>query len=362
MRMPDMNLFAASKLHPDVHLEGRPGMVVGVLANGRVASWQARGRTELGTDGTPLTSGTIFYVASVAKQFTAACIAICERSGSIRIASSIRHYLPELPACFDRVTVEHLLSHIGGVPAADPLASARGLSKNWWDGRGLWDLIGVLCDAQALAAAPGEAYRYSNEGYWLLAGAIERANGQTFARCAQEQLFEPLGMAHSRFRDDPDSPQPGLATGHAVGGDKLIPVRTRFHGVGDGGLLTSLSDLAKWDLFWSGRSPLGATIPARLTAQGRLNDGSKLQYAWGVSIRKHRGFPIIGHGGNYIGYQAKFVRFPEQDFSVACVANADDIDVDKAGIALADAVLGGNADLSAPSWAQTLSADGRAGD
>lgn len=68
---------------------------------------------------------------------------------------------------------------------------------------------------------------------------------------------------------------------------------SRFHGVGDGGLLTTLGDLARWDLFWLGRSALGPALPAKLIEQGRRNDGAALCYAWGVSARSHRGVRIL---------------------------------------------------------------------
>jgi len=77
----------------------------------------------------------------------------------------------------------------------------------------------------------------------------------------------------------------------------------------------------------------------------------------GVSIRTHRGAPIISHGGSFVGYLSKLVRFPEQDFSVACLANADDVDVDGLSLALADEVLRGVADMAAPSWADSVRDD-----
>lgn len=358
-----MNLAAAGDfpLHGWVESDARPGVVIGVLANGNVTSWQARGRMGLASADLCLMPATTFYVASVAKQFTAACVALCAQRGSLGPGLSIRHFLPELPGFFDPVTLRHLLSHSGGVPAADPLAAAHGLAENWWEGRGLWDLIAALAEAPALGAPPGAAYRYSNEGYWLLAAAVERAGGAPLARFAQENLFAPLAMTRSRFRDDPDAAQPGLVIGHAARDGGFVPIHTRFHGVGDGGLLTDLEDLARWDLFWSGRSALGPELPRQMTSRGRLNDGVTLQYAWGVSLRDHHGQPIIGHGGSYLGYLAKFVRFPTRNFSVACLANADDIDVDAIAMALADRVLGRYCDRAQPSWAQTLSADGRAG-
>ena len=356
------NLSAASNfdLTAWVQDNDRPGCVVAVLSGGLVASWAARGFARATAGGHTLTPETVFYVASLSKQFTAACLACLQADGLIDVAASIRNFLPELPPAFDTVTLGHLLHHTSGVPDADPLATIRGLGSDWWNGRGLWDQIDVLTDAKTLLSVPGDRYRYSNEGYWLLAGAIERVGAESLAAFAAKRLFQPLGMYNSHFRDDPDTPQPGLALGHSVGAGSIRPVVTRYHGVGDGGLLTTLEDLARWDLFLSGRSALNSDLPARLRVQGRRNDGALLHYAWGVSVRSHRGAKIISHGGNYIGYVAKLVRFPAYDFSVACLANADDIDVDGLSMATADAVLGDLADLSQPSWTGTIRDDGLA--
>ena len=353
------NLLAAEgfDLTPWISRDDGPGAVAAVLSGGRVQSWAGRGRTTVGADTPQLTPETIFYAASVSKQFTAACVALCEADGLLDVTASVRAYLPELAALFESIALDHLLHHLSGLPRGRDLRAAPVVDGDWWDGQGLWDLIGILAHETGLAAAPGERYLYSNAGYWLLAASVERTSGQRFGDFARERLFEPLGMTHSRFRDDPDAPQPGLVLGHAFKDGAFTPIHTRFHGVGDGGLLTNLEDLAAWDVFWSGRSPLGAALPARLTDRGRRNDGASLYYAWGISQRTHRGAASLSHGGSYIGYLSKLVRFPEQDFSIACLANADNVDVDALAMALADTVLEGVADPAAPSWADSVRDD-----
>jgi CubicO group peptidase (beta-lactamase class C family) len=356
------NLQAAADLdlRPWVRDEAGPGVIAAILAGGQVTSWASRGRVTLGDQAERLTPRTVFYVASVSKQFTAACVMACEADRGIEIDASIRRYLPELPALFESITIRHLLHHLGGLPhgGAGGLTAAPKADGDWRDGLGLWDLIGLLAKEPALLSPPGERYAYSNCGYWLLAAAVERASGESFAAYARQRLFEPLGMGDSRFRDAPDAPQPGLAPAHLRKGDGYAPVFTRFHGVGDGGLLTTVQDLAKWDVFWSGGSRLGPDLPPRMLQQGRRNDGAELVYARGVSVRRHRGVPIISHGGSFLGYQSKLVRFPDQNFSICALANADDIDTDALCIALADSALSDFIDEREPSWAETFREDG----
>ena len=336
-----------------------PGVIAGLFAGGKMVSWTSVGRTSISADAERLSPRTVFYVASVSKQFTAACVTACEVDGVLDVDASIRRHLPELPKLFQPITLRHLLHHLGGLPhgGAGGLAAAPAGDGDWRDDLGLWDLIGFLAQEPTLSTPPGESYSYSNCGYWLLAAAVERVSGEPLAAFARRRLFAPLGMLDSRFRDMPDVPQPGLALGHMLRDDVYKPIVTRFHGVGDGGLLTTMDDLAKWDAFWSGASPLGAVLPARMLHQGRRNDGAALDYARGVSVRRHRGIPINSHGGSFLGYRSKLVRFPDQDFSVCALTNADDLDVDGLCIALADQALAALIDRREPSWAETFRED-----
>ncbi|MGA0604278.1 serine hydrolase domain-containing protein [Caulobacter sp. KR2-114] len=358
MAKVDLTAAARFDLRPWIGDDDRPGAVAAVLSGGQVASWTARGVEGDGSNRL-LTPDTVFYVASVSKQFTAACVGLCGADGLLDVDDPARRSIPELSPAFDPVTLRHLLHHLGGLPRGEAaVGEALGLPADWWHGGGLWEMISVLTKVTDLPQARGVGYAYSNAGYWLLAATVARASGQRFGDFARTRLFGPLGMAATRFRDDPTVEQPGLVTGHNAQPDGgITPNHTQFHFIGDGGLLTTLSDLARWDVFWTGRSALGPDLPAWLLRAARRTDGAWLYYRRGVSVRPHRGVPIISHGGSFVGYLSKLVRFPDQDFSVACLANADDVDVDSLSLALADTVLRDVADLTAPSWADSVRDD-----
>ncbi len=354
--MTEPDLAAAGRLDLSAIDPAGPGLVAGVARGGELTSVAMSGRETAA--GLRLTEDTVFYTASLAKQVTAACLGILEAAGALRMNDSIRRHVRGLPQGFEPVTLAHLVHHTSGV------AAPRGLEPYapgaWWLRAGPADALAELVRTARFDTPPGAAYRYANEGYWLLAAAIEEASAHTLAQLAEWRLFAPLGMSRSRFRDRPEVARPGLAIGHATGGEGPQPIHTGFHVVGDGGFLTTLRDLARWDLFWSGRSVLGPDLPLRLTRPGVLNDGAILQYAWGVSLRRHRHKPIISHGGDFLGYRAKFVRFPAEDFAVLVLANSYAIDADGYALRLADLVLENQLDRTAPTWAETLRADARA--
>ncbi len=342
------------------HTGTGPGFVLGLVAPGSVLWWRACGRARLAPSAAPLDPASVFYVASLSKQFTAACVALLVSEGAVGLDDRIRGFLPELPECFAPVRVRHLIHHIAGVPSAETLAAELGLATDWWEGRGLWECIDLLSTVRALVFRPGDAYAYSNEGYWLLAGLVERVATTTLGRFARERLFVPLSMTQSRFRECPDVPQPGLVDGHAIAPSGLVEaVTTRFHAVGDGGLLTTLTDLAQWDRVFSDEHPLGEEIPTLMLRRGRLNDGSSVHYAWGLSVREHHGARIVSHGGNFIGFEAKCVRFPEYGVNVVCLANLEGLDVDGLALTAANTLLADVLDFGGPSWRETLPPDGR---
>ena len=337
-----------------------PGFILGVVESGSVLWWRACGRARLEPDTEPLDPSSVFYVASLSKQFTAACVALLVSEGAVGLDDRIRRFLPELPECFAPVCVQHLIHHIAGVPSAGTMAAEVGLGTDWWEGRGLWECIDLLSTARALAFRPGDAYAYSNEGYWLLAGIVERVTKTTLGRFAHDRLFVPLSMTQSRFRECPDVPQPGLVDGHTIAPSGSIEaVRTRFHAVGDGGLLTTLADLARWDRVFGEEHPLGDELAVQMLQQGRLNDGSTVHYAWGLSVREHHGARIVSHGGNFIGFEAKCVRFPEYGVNVVCLANLEGLDVDGLALTAANTLLAAVLDFGEPSWRETLLPDGR---
>ena len=358
---PAADLAAAWRLDLGPGPHDGPGLVAGLVSGGEVRSAIMVGRESFGETYNRLGPDTVFYVASVSKQFTAACLALLEASGALSLTDSIRRHVRGLPQDFEAVQLSHLLHHTSGVEAPRQLGAVQ--PNVWWMDVGLDDVIRDMVLRGAVVSVPGETHVYANEGYWLLAAAVQGASGESLAAFAEQRIFRPLGMSRTGFRDRPAPlPRPGVAVGHSPHLGQLKPVSTGFHVVGDGGLMTTLQDLARWDLFWSGRSNLGAELPRRMTRPGVLNDGSVLQYAWGVSVRRHRHKPIISHGGLFIGYRAKFVRFPEQDFSVVVLANAETVEVDGIALRLADMALEGQIDPAAPGWNETLRPDGRAQD
>jgi CubicO group peptidase (beta-lactamase class C family) len=121
----------------------------------------------------------------------------------------------------------------------------------------------------------------------------------------------------------------------------------RFHAVGAGGLWTTAADLATWSANLSRDRLTDGWLADRLVTRGTLDDGTPIHYAWGLSVRTHRGLPIVSHGGTFPGWEAKMVRFPTEDLTVIVLANRDDLDVSARAFGLADDRLADRLDPAA---------------
>jgi CubicO group peptidase (beta-lactamase class C family) len=310
-----------------------PGHLLAVIRAGEVERVDVVGVANADT-GDPLTSDAIFYIGSLAKQFVAACIVLLADEGRLAMADPIRIYLPELPAWADRVTIEHLVHHTGGLPP--PPYFDEGPPLGGVPAWGTQDRLARILTIDELPDEPGTIYRYSNHGYTLLGEAVARASGSSLAAFARDRLFAPLGMTDTFFRDA-ETPLPDRAArGHFEAADGATYVEpARFHAVGAGGLWTTVADLARWDAAFYDPS----SIAPCLTARGALNDGTPIHYAWGLSVRTHRGVPIHSHGGSFPGWLSKMVRFPTERATVLVLANHEALDVSALAFDTADEVL-----------------------
>ncbi|MGZ8613403.1 MAG: serine hydrolase domain-containing protein [Actinomycetota bacterium] len=295
----------------------------------------------------PVAADSIFYVGSIAKQFVAACIALLERDGALTLTDPVSRFVPRLPAWGDRVSIRHLVHHTSGVKERSrqgPGVPASGVPA--W---GNEELLEALRAVEDLDFEPGSRYGYSNRGYLLLAEVVASASGATLTDVAHESVFEPLGMRDTFFRER-DTPLPErTARGHFEADDGNVHVEpARFHAVGAGGLWTTVNDLAAWSANFDDDRLTDGWLPERLTTRGTLDDGSLIHYAWGLSVRTHRGLPIVSHGGNFPGWESKMVRFPAERTTVIVLANWEDLDVSAMAFRLADEALADRLDHDAP--------------
>ena len=316
-----------------------PGCAVGVYQDDRVVYQRAFGMANLDHD-VALTPASVFHVASVSKQFTAAAILLLAAEGKLSIDDEVRKYIPELPDFRQRITIRQLANHTSGIRDQWSLLGLAG----WRYSRDLItddDVMEMLSRQKDLNFAPGERHLYSNSGYTLLAIVVSRVSGQSFRDFTTERIFKPLGMLDTHFRDNFSEIVKHQAYGYAASRGTFQLSVTNFDTAGATSLLTTVGDLARWHQNFDAPRVGGDALIRGLLERGVLSGGQKIDYAFGVVHGTYRGVPTVSHGGADAGYRAAFVRFPEQRFGIATLCNLASANPTELSYRVADIYLAG---------------------
>jgi len=297
-----------------------PGCALGVVREGKLVYERGYGMADLDHD-IANTPRTVFHIASMSKQITAAAVVLLVQRGKVGLDDPVKKYIPELPDFETPVTVRQLIHHVSGLRDQWSLLIMSGwrLSEDVVRDEDVLDLVSRM---KALNFKPGERHLYSNTGYTLLAQIVKRVSGKSFRQFTTEEVFEPLGMKDTHFRDDHQETVKGVAYGYAqVGGvwKQSIP---HYDTVGASSLLTTVEDWVKWDRNFDEPKVGGAALVSQMLEPYTLNSGEKTDYRFGLASGKQRGLQTVGHGGADAGYRSNYVRFPLQKLSVTCLCNA----------------------------------------
>ncbi|HBR10445.1 TPA: penicillin-binding protein [Candidatus Acetothermia bacterium] len=313
-----------------------PGCILGIIERGRMMYNRGYGMADLEHD-IPITSKTVFRIASTSKQFTAMCIVLLAEEGRIALDDDIRKYLPEIPQYESSITIRHLLHHTSGIRDYLDLMGLAGMRENdyYTDD----EVLAMLARQKKLNFKPGDQYLYSNAGYFLLSMIVQRAGDKSLRNFAAEKIFQPLGMSSTHFCDDHTMIVKDRAIGYSPVDDSGYRINmTTLDIVGDGGILTTVEDLFLWDQNFY-RPKLGKDSITHLLSPGKLNNGERLDYACGLIIRDYKGLKMVSHGGAFVGFRAEMIRFPAQEFTVICLANVSSINPHQLALQVADLYL-----------------------
>jgi len=313
------------KLFAQWNRSDSPGCSLGVSRNGAVVYERGYGMANLEL-GVPITPASVFHVASVSKQFTAMSILLLAQRGQLSLDDEVRKYITEWADHGSRLTIRHLLTHTSGLRDAFLLEGLAPPREDVVDRNDA--IVKILARARGLNFTPGTEYQYNNGGYTLLANIVKRVSGQSLRAFADANIFNPLGMTHTHFHDDPTMIVPNRASGyHLDAGGLQVAIRGDPGGiVGNAGLFTTARDLLLWEQNFADVRVGEPALVAAMQTPTVLTSGDTSLYGFGLEIGEYRGLRTIGHGGGDPGYRAYVVRYPDQGLAVAVLCNLDDID------------------------------------
>ena len=314
-----------------------PGCSIGVVRDGKFVYRKSYGAASLEL-GVPLTSQSVFYLASVSKQFTAASVALAAEQGHLSLDDNVRKWIPELPDYGHPITLRQMLHHTSGLRDF--------LTLEYISGREIADLsspdyvLKLLVQQKELNNIPGAEFVYSNSNYFLLGVVVKRATGKSLAEFAAQNIFQRLGMMNTRYYDDNKLVIANRVAAYEPAKTGFsVDWSTAFDIVGSGGVMSNVDDLLLWNNNFYANKLGEGTLVSELESQGVLNNGKKINYALGLWLDEYRGLRTIDHDGATFGYRTALLQFPDQHFGVIELCNVADADVSGLARKIADIYL-----------------------
>ena len=297
-----------------------PGCAVGADVKGQPAVRAVYGMADLEHD-VPITLDTIFEVGSVSKQFTAAAVLLLARDGKLSLDDKVRTYIPEMPDVAANITIRQMLNHTAGLRDWGSLAAIEGWPRTTRVHTHA-HVLDFVSRQRMLNFEPGTRWSYSNTGYNLAAILVARVSGMSFADFTKTRIFDPLGMKATSWRDD----HTRIVKSRAIAYDEqkgVFSTLMPFENVhGNGGLLTTVGDLLKWNTNFLKPVVGDARFVEEMERRARFNDGREHEYALGLYVdtylRRHR---EVDHSGGTAGYIAHLSRYPDSQISIAVMCN-----------------------------------------
>lgn len=292
-----------------------PGAVVIVARGGDVIGQTAIGYADV-EEKRPMDAGTVFDLASCSKQFTAMAVMILAERGKLSFDDDARRYLPELAVREPPIRVSDLLHMTSGLPDYEKLLDHLEDKTNL-------DVLHAVA-AQPLLFPTGSKFNYCDTNYVLLATVVERVSGRAFGRFLEEEIFDPAGMKQSVLLESPGQPIENRALGYARDkAGEIKPSREDTRTFGDGQVMTSASDLLKWDRALREGKLVKPAMLSRAFTSGTLADGKPCGYGFGWFIGGKSGSRVAEHGGKWAGTSTYISHHLDDGLTVIVLSNLE---------------------------------------
>ena len=313
-----------------------PGYAIAILKDGESLLSKGYGLANLDY-GIPIETKSAFSLASVSKQFTAACIALLILDGKFDLETPASTFLPELSKYRDTIRIKHLVYNTSGIPdyPSQPRKSGRSwITFNYFD---VDECIETAMQPDYLLFKPGDQWDYCNVNFMLLTKIVETVSGLPFPEFAQKRLFEPLGMTHTFIHDDITQVVPNRAVpynlrttgevayyrrqGIAVkAGPGYIQHHRNSPHYGGSGVVSTIEDLALWASNFHSREFGGDAFYELMNRQAAFPHGRNNQ-AFGLYYADFEGRTKVAWDGGDWGISSELARFPDQGVAIICLSN-----------------------------------------
>lgn len=265
----------------------------------------------------PLKISSVFQLASVSKQFTAAAILKLMEQGKLKLTDDVKKFYPNFP--YQNITIKLLLTHRGGLGNYTYFSEKFTDRKTPLTNQGVVEMM--IKNKPEIYFFPNRRMDYSNTGYVLLAAIVEKVSGKSFKKFMEDDIFKPLGMKHSHVLDVNNLGDFYYVQGHDKWGAKVH--HDYLDGAtGDKGIYSTVEDMQRWDrILYSGKFLSDSTLDSMYTPGSKTLEGP-FNYAFGWrTYTLNTGETIVYHGGWWNGFKSFFMRDIENHHAIIILCN-----------------------------------------
>jgi len=240
------------------------------------------------------------------------------------LSDKLSKYLPDYPSNADVITIEHLLTHTSGIPDFSSQQGFSLMENNDYSPAEFYEVI----KGYSTIAEPGEAYNYSNSGYFILGYIIERVSGQTYGEYLENEFFVPLGMEDTYY-DFPSLTGTDICSGYSQQSSSKFVVSKKISmsiPFAAGALVSTVEDLSLWYKALKMDKVVNAQSLARAQSPFRLKNGKYTRYGYGWDLGTLGGSKLVAHGGAISGFYSALVYLPTEDVLAVVLTNCNWID------------------------------------
>ncbi len=299
-----------------------PGLTVAVMQRDKVLFSKGLGYANLEHQ-VPVTTTSIFQIASITKVFTAIATLNLYEHGKIQLDNSIGGYLPNLPERWHTITIRQLLNHTSGIKSFtsyEKIPCDPGLNNRDYQKGDVLKEVACL----PLEFEPGESWAYGDTGYYILGLLIEKVSEQSYEEFLRNTIFIPLGMKQTRlisYRDIITS----RVNGYTFENGKFYNARTfDLDEFSNGGIISNVEDMIKMHIGLTTEKLLNKATLALMCSKTQLKNGEMINYGLGIGLTSFKNQKRYGHnGGGGLGFSTSLTHFPEKNLTVVVLSNAD---------------------------------------
>lgn len=319
----------------------QPGLAIGIVKNEKLIFSKGYGMANL-EHNISFSPNTIADLGSVAKQITDFAIVLLAQQGKLSLDDEISKHLDYVPDFGHPITIRHLVHHTSGLREIYTALYLAGRQNG--DLIRQEDVVQLIKNQRELNFKPGDDFLYCNTSYALLAEIIGEVSGTSYESFLQENIFLPLGMNKTYIMDKQGELFPNCADSYARRRGEFVKVYDNCTMVGQGGIYSSLADMAKWLANYQNPKIGGAQAINQMISQGILNNGDTLDYAFGLYNERYKGTQRIFHSGSSAGYRSNLHWLPEFQLGFILLSNRSDLGGAKKAEQLIEILVGDQLD------------------